>query len=170
MVICSSSFIIDYANKLLNIYFSRSLSSRLILKKSLKSDRKSLYGINKLLNSKSYSKPSKKRSQKKVAQILDDKSKSNLLLIDKPRIENLNNNINDQDINTPKAFNNYKYKVGPDYKNNFFSLRLININKKRNDDEEIMDKDDNKDCNGNSDKNYDKNNNINNDKSSKSLE
>ena len=170
LVICSSSFIIDYANKLLNIYFSRSLSSRLILKKSLKSDRKSLYGINKLLNSKSYSKPSKKRSQKKVAQILDDKSKSNLLLIDKPRIENLNNNINDQDINTPKAFNNYKYKVGPDYKNNFFSLRLININKKRNDDEEIMDKDDNKDCNGNSDKNYDKNNNINNDKSSKSLE
>ena len=159
-VICSFSFIIDYSTRLFNIYFSRSLSSRLILKKAMKSDRKSFYRINKLLNSKSYSKPSKKRIQKKITPFFDDKSKSNLKL--KPPNEHINNNIDYEDINTPKAFNNSKYKVGPDYKNNFFSLRLINLNKKRNDiNEKIDDKDDNNGSNENSDKNNNKNNNIN---------
>ncbi len=43
------------------------------------------------------------------------------------------NNIRFQECNTPKAFNNSKYKVGPDYKNDFFSLRLLKINNINND-------------------------------------
>jgi hypothetical protein len=125
--ICSLSFILDYSIKLVNIFFSKSLSSRLILQRALISDRKSFYGINRLFNSKSYSKPNKKKIRKIWTPSYGDKQKSNYF--SKSPSKSNNNSIQD---NTPKAFNNSKYKVGPDYKNDFFSLRLININKNKN--------------------------------------
>ena len=132
--ICSFSFIIDYATNLANIFFSKSLSSKIMLRKAFKSNRKSYYKINnKLLNSKSYSKPSKKREQKR-----------NSLNCEDGKSKNVNVNKSQDNNNTPKAFNNTKYKVGPDYKNDFFSLRLLKINNNNND-------------------NIDKNNNIYND-------
>lgn len=53
----------------------------------------------------------------------EDKSKNHLIF-------KSSNNINKMNArnNTPKAFNNQKYKVGPDYKNEFFSLRLVKLN------------------------------------------
>ena len=128
-LICSFSFIIDYSIKLCKIYFSNSLASKLILRKVMKSNRRSFYALNKLVNSKSYSKNSKKRPQKKITPIYDNKSKNHLIA----KSASNNNNLN-QDNNTPKAFNNSKYKVGPDYKNNFFSLRLIKINNENSND------------------------------------
>ena len=125
--ICSLSFLFDYSIKLVNIFFSKSLSSKLILQRALISDRKSFYGINRLFNSKSYSKPNKKKIRKRWTPNYGDKKKSNYFY--KSPSKSNNNSIQD---NTPKAFNNSKYKVGPDYKNDFFSLRLININKNKN--------------------------------------
>jgi len=122
IIICTFSFLFDYTNKLINIYFSRSLSSRLLLKKSGKSDRKLSHEINKLVNSKSYKKISKKRPNKRNSLNFDDKSKNLLVFKSSSKI----NKINAKN-NTPKAFNNSKYKVGPDYKNEFFSLRLVKL-------------------------------------------
>ena len=53
----------------------------------------------------------------------EDKSKNHLIF-------KSSNNINKMNArnNTSKAFNNQKYKVGPDYKNEFFSLRLVKLN------------------------------------------
>jgi phospholipid-translocating ATPase len=121
--ICSFSFIIDYTTKLSNIFFSGSLSLKLILKKALKSDRKSLYTTARLFNSKSYSKVSKKRSERRNLDY-DDKSKNNFLSKSPKKSYN---SIKFQECNTPKAFNNNKYKVGPDYKNDFFSVKLLKI-------------------------------------------
>ena len=164
-MICSFSFIVDYTIKLTNILFSKSLSSKLILKKALKSNRLSFYGITKLLNSKSYSKPNKKKIHKRVTPSNDDKSK-HIFMSKSP---NKINNIYNAPDNTPKAFNNSKYKVGPDYKNNFFSLILININKNNNNNynNDIINKDinnkdlNNKDINNNDINNNDINNNSN---------
>ena len=124
-LICSFGFIIDYTTKLSNIFFSGSLSLKLILRKALQSNRKSLYGTNKLFNSKSYSKSSRKRTERRNAEY-DDRSKNNMMVLKSPKKSY--NNIRFQECNTPKAFNNSKYKVGPDYKNDFFSLRLLKIN------------------------------------------
>ena len=123
ILICSFSFLFGYTNKLLNIYFSKSLSSRLFLKRSEKSDRKLSHDINRLMNTKSYKKNSKKKPNKRNSLNCDDKSK-NLLFFKSC------NNVNNNSIkhNTPKAYNNSKYKVGPDYKNEFFSLRLVKLN------------------------------------------
>jgi magnesium-transporting ATPase (P-type) len=122
-LICSFSFIIDYTTKLSNIFISGSLSLKLILKKALKSDRKSLYTTSRLFNSKSYSKVSKKRSERRNLDY-DDKSKNNFI----PKSPKKSyNSIKFQECNTPKAFNNNKYKVGPDYKNDFFSVKLLKI-------------------------------------------
>ena len=159
-LICSFSFIVDYTIKLTNILFSKSLSSKLMLKKALKSNRLSFYGITKLLNSKSYSKPNKKKIHKRVSPSYDDKSK-HIFMSKSP---NKINNIYNAPDNTPKAFNNSKYKVGPDYKNNFFSLRLININKNNNNNynNDIINKDiNNKDINNKDINNNDINNNSN---------
>ena len=106
ILICTFSFLFDYTNKLMNIYFSKGLSSRLILKRSEKSDRKFSHDINRLMNSKSYKKPSKKKPTKKKSLNYDDKSKSLLVFKSCSNI----NKINAQN-NTPKAFNNSKYKV-----------------------------------------------------------
>ena len=123
LLICSFSFLFDYTNKLLVIYFSKSLSSRLILKRSERPDRKLSHDINKLTNSKSYKKSARKKDLKRNSLNCEDKSK-NLLFFKSC------NNINNIKIknNTPKAYNNSKYKVGPDYKNEFFSLRLVKLN------------------------------------------
>ena len=138
-LICSFSFLLDYTSKLANIFFSEKLSSKIILKKAIKPDRKSFY-MNKLLNSKSksYSRPSKKRGQKRNSINIDEKSKNQIISKSPDKMKYSNSC---QENNTPKAFNNTKYKVGPDYKNNFFSLRLIKINNKADDNNK---KDDNK--------------------------
>ena len=96
--------------------------------------------MNKLLNSKSksYSRPSKKRVQKRNSINIDEKSKNQIISKSPDKMKYSNSY---QENNTPKAFNNTKYKVGPDYKNNFFSLRLIKINNKTDDNNK---KDDNK--------------------------
>ena len=75
------------------------------------------------MNTKSYKKNSKKKPNKRNSLNCDDKSK-NLLFFKSC------NNVNNNSIkhNTPKAYNNSKYKVGPDYKNEFFSLRLVKLN------------------------------------------
>ena len=139
-LICSFSFIIDYSIKLCKIYFSNSLASKLILRRVMNRNRRSFNRINKFVNSKSYSKNSKKKPQKRITPIYDNKSKNHLISKSPAKLNNNNdNNLNCQDNNTPKAFNNSKYKVGPDYKNNFFSLRLIKLNnensKDKNNDE-----------------------------------
>ena len=122
-LICSFSFIVDYTTKLSNIFFSGSLSLKLILKKALKSDdRKSLYGTARF--PKPYPKLSKKRSERRNPEC-DDKSRT--VFIPKSPKKSYNS-IKFQECNTPKAFNNNKYKVGPDYKNDFFSLRLLKVN------------------------------------------
>jgi magnesium-transporting ATPase (P-type) len=123
ILLCFFSFLFDYTNKLLIIYFSKSLSSRLILKRSAKSERKFSHDINKLMNSKSYKKSSRKKDLKRNSLNYEDKSK-NLLFFKSCH------NINNIKIknNTPKAYNNSKYKIGPDYKNEFFSLRLVKLN------------------------------------------
>ena len=99
------------------------MSSRLILKRSGKPDRKLSHDNNKLTNSKSYKKSSRKKDLKRNSLNCEDKSK-NLLFFKSC------NNINNNKIknNTPKAYNNTKYKVGPEYKNEFFSLRLVKLN------------------------------------------
>ena len=123
ILICTFSFLFDYTTKLIKIYFSKSLSSKLLLKRSGKSDRKLSHDINKLMNSRSYKKPSKKKPTKRNSMNNEDKSKNHLIF-------KSSNNINKMNArnNTPKAFNNQKYKVGPDYKNEFFSLRLVKLN------------------------------------------
>ena len=128
-LISSLGFIIDYTTKLVNIFFSESLSSKIILKNAIKGDRKSFF-TNKLFNSKSYSRPSKKKIQKKNSINGEEKAKYHYSSRYPEKIKNINNY---QENKTPKAFNNTKYKVGPDYKNNFFSLRLIKINNKTDD-------------------------------------
>ena len=135
LLICSFSFIIDYTTNLANIFFSKSLSSKIILRKALKPYKKSFYKINKLVNTKSYSKNKKRRNS--------DKHKiSNM---NKTQVTNISNINYPDKNNTPKAFNNTKYKVGPDYKNDFFSLRLIKINNNNNNDiNDINDINDNK--------------------------
>ena len=126
-LICSFAFLFDYIHRLAVIFFSKSLSSKLMLRRGVKSARKSSHDINKLMNSKSYSNKVSKKKPIKRNSLNYDGSKSILLL----RASNKLNTMNEMNnaVNTPKAFNNSKYKVGPDYKNDFFSLRLKQFNK-----------------------------------------
>lgn len=70
IIVCFASVIVDYTWKLLRIYFNNSLSSRLILERANKNQRKSLYGG----PSKSYTKHSKDRRKNNLS--LEDRSKS----------------------------------------------------------------------------------------------
>lgn len=126
LIICSIGFLFDYIHKLIIIFFSKSLSSKLMLRRGVKSSRKSSHDINKLINSKSYSNKVQKKKPIKRNSLNYDGSKSISLL----RASNKLNTMNEMNntVNTPKAFNNSKYKVGPDYKNDFFSLRLKKFN------------------------------------------
>ena len=126
IIICSFGFLFDYIHKLIIIFFSKSLTSKLMLRRGVKADRKSSHDINKLMNSKSYSNKVSKKKPIKRNSLNYDGSKSILLL----RASNKLNTMNEMNnaVNTPKAFNNSKYKVGPDYKNDFFSLRLKKFN------------------------------------------
>lgn len=126
-LICSFAFLFDYIHRLAVIFFSKSLSSKLMLRRGVKSARKSSHDINKLMNSKSYSNKFSKKKPIKRNSLNYDGSKNILLL----RASNKLNTMNEMNnaVNTPKAFNNSKYKVGPDYKNDFFSLRLKQFNK-----------------------------------------
>ena len=104
-----------------------------MLRRGVKSDRISSHDLNKLVNSKSYSNKVSKKKPIKRNSLNYDGSKRILLLRASNKLNNGNNNINDTNnaVNTPKAYNNSKYKVGPDYKNDFFSLRLKKFNEEK---------------------------------------
>jgi hypothetical protein len=106
-----------------------------MLRRGIKSGRISSHDINKLVNSKSYSNKILKKKAIKRNSLNYDGSKNILLLRASNKLSNMYNmnNINDMNnaVNTPKAFNNSKYKVGPDYKNDFFSLRLKKFNEEK---------------------------------------
>ena len=126
IIICSFTFLFDYIHRLLNIFLSKSLSSKLMLRRGIKSDKKSSNDINKLVNSKSYSNKVLKKKAIKRNSLNYDGSKRILLVRASNKLNDMNNGVN-----TPKAFNNSKYKVGPDYKNDFFSLRLKKFNEEK---------------------------------------
>jgi hypothetical protein len=106
-----------------------------MLRRGLKKDKISSHDINKLVNSKSYSNKISKKKAIKRNSLNYDGSKNILLLKASNKLNNKNNmnDMNDMNnaFNTPKAFNNSKYKVGPDYKNDFFSLRLKKFNEEK---------------------------------------
>ena len=70
MIVTFFSIIVDYTWKLVRIYFNNSLSSKLLLERANKKQRKSFFGI----NSKSYTKHSKDKRKDNLS--LDQRSRS----------------------------------------------------------------------------------------------
>ena len=70
IIVCFFSIIVDYTWKLVRIYFNNSLSSKLLLERANKNQRKSFFGI----SSKSYTKHSKDKRKDNLS--LEQRSKS----------------------------------------------------------------------------------------------
>ena len=107
IITCFYSIIMDYTLKLIDIYFSDKLSSKIMLEKMKEDKRKSFFG----LNSKSYTKQSKEKKRNSLP--LEARSNSYLISQVPNKLKYLNNNVK-----TPKSNVNLKDKE-------YFSLKYI---------------------------------------------
>ena len=103
IIVCFVGIIVDYTWKLLRIYFNNSLSSRIILERANKNQRKSLFGG----PSKSYTKHSKERRKNNLS--LDDRSKS-YIESQTPKNPKLNYIIHEKSPNSKVNLNYIKRK------------------------------------------------------------
>ena len=130
------TFIIDYDIKLFNIYFNKSLSSRILLRKFTQKRRKSLFLVNYNISSKSVSNNkinsnSNSNSIKNLIKLNNNQSKDNTPKLTSSFInhQNSNNNL------ITKSANYILNKINepdPSIKgrnSNKFSLKFRNINK-----------------------------------------
>ena len=127
LLISCFNFIVDYSYKLLKIYFNNSLSSKLILNKTVKKSKKSYYNCSKLNISK-YSKNKIKDNNNN-----NEHEKSNNYLVSSTSNIKLNitssNKKNYLNLNyIPKIS---RFQEGAAYKNDFYSLQILkNISNK----------------------------------------
>ena len=104
IIICFFSIILDYTFRLINIYFTNSLSSKLMLERTRNARRKSFYGI----SSKSYTRHSKERKRNSLP--IEERSKSYLISSQSPNKLKLNINIPEKSPKQSSNNNNF-YKT-----------------------------------------------------------
>ena len=116
VIICFFSIIIDYTFRLINIYFTNSLSSKLILERTKYPRRKSFFGI----NSKSYTRHSKERKRNSLP--IEERSKSYLISSQSPNKLKLNINYQEK---SPKQSSNYNNNISKTENKREFTLKII---------------------------------------------
>ena len=124
---CFFSILLDYTSKLVDIYFSNKLSSKLILEEMKEDKRKSFFRM----KSKSYSRQSKDKRRNSLP--MEARSNSYLISQGANKLKFLNNNEK-----TPKSniMNANLTKTKDNSKKLFTSLKYIkkiNVNKDNND-------------------------------------
>ena len=128
---CGFQFCFDYSYKIMKLFLVKSLSNKLVIKKSLQKRKKSSYSNNSKLN-KSFSKHSKDKKTNNNNNnnnncSNEDCSKNILFSNQINKLKQINQThksfFNSNFI--PKSNNTLKFKVHESYKNDFYSLKIL---------------------------------------------
>jgi magnesium-transporting ATPase (P-type) len=131
IITCFFSILLDYTSKLVDIYFSNKLSSKLILEEMKEDKRKSLFGM----NSKSYTRQSKEKRINSLP--MEARSNSYLISQGANKLKLLNNNektpkSNIMNVNLTRTKDNSKKLI-----TSLKYIKKINVSNDNNDNSEI---------------------------------
>ena len=131
IITCFFSILLDYTSKLVDIYFSNKLSSRLILEEMKEDKRKSFFGM----NSKSYTRQSKEKRINSLP--MEARSNSYLISQGANKLKLLNNNektpkSNIMNVNLTRTKDNSKKLI-----TSLKYIKKINVSNDNNDNSEI---------------------------------